>query len=96
MLRAKEEVGRGSRGEKTGAGNAGWKPECVRIQDQQSQHQRWRWSKRASIGKLGRGEGIDLELRERLCLSSDTEAGEGKGLAQGHSVDKRWSSGEES
>lgn len=96
VLRAKEEVGRGSRSRKTGAGNAGGKPECARIQDLQSQHQGAKEgiasdgaSERREAGRRGgHGTRTKIENLPLLCLLTL----EGKGLAQGHAVDKRWSS----
>lgn len=78
MLRAKEEVGKGSRAGKTRAGNAGWKPECVRIQDLQSQHQgakegitsqRWSESERRGAGRRGgQRTRTKIENLPSLCL----------------------------
>lgn len=75
--------------------DAGWKPECVRIQNLQSQHQgakegitngaREGWS----VGKLGGGEDIELELREfAFTLVYLLTLRQRRDLAQGHTVDK--------
>lgn len=68
---------------------------CVRIQNLQSQHQGAkegitnRASEGWSVGKLGGGEGIELELREfAFTLVYLLTLRQRRDLAQGHTVDK--------